>query len=1044
MKNKDRKIKHKRKKSYKASILIVLMMLCSFSSFAKEVQISSPNGSYQMRIYELNGRIFYSVDYKNMPVILKSLLGISSSQAGKAIESDAASDNKATGNWVDDLHIDTVFEKSVDAAWVPAYGERSLYVDLYKGYTIDIQKANNPNKRMQIIVRAYNEGIAFHYRFIGNEYLHITKEFTQYTMPEGTLAYFTPRAQAKYDLLPLKDWTEESERPLLLSIPVNTAKDRKNSNAAKTQGKTLYALLTEAGMIDYARTKFTLDKTKSNTIIGSMYGAVDDIAPYSTPWRVIMAAEMPGKLIENNFLILNLNEPCQIKNTGWIRPGKVMREVTLSTEGGNELVDFAMKRNLQYIHIDAGWYGAEGSKLSDATKVNLDPARNKNPNALDLQEVVRYAKSQNIGVILYVNQRALYQQLDTILPLYKSWGISGIKFGFVQVGSHFWTKWLHEAVRKCSEYELLVNIHDEYRPTGFSRTYPNLMTQEGIYGNEEFPDATNNVTLPFTRFTQGAADYTICYYRRKWSADTQSDKSHGLVNSRLLKTTPAHQLAMAVVYYSPLQYLYWYDKPSESRDEPELDFFDRVPTVWDDTKVLHGEIGQFITIARRSGNEWFVGTMTNNDARKLKIPLDFLQEGQKYIAKIYFDGGNKNTRTKVGIKTIPVTCKSIIDCDLLPSGGQAILIEPVVADIAKKAFQHPSVLHNEKDFERMRNLIKDERSDAYGSFELLKAHKYSQQDYTMMGPFQVIARDGEHRHTKSRMEGDFHAAYQNALMWCLTKNEAHALKSLEILTAYADSLESIPETNDAPLLAGLEGFKIIYSLEILKHTFLSDIKYKTLRTENKIEKIEQMFRKVFIPVLESFYRRPAYTNGNWGPIVTKTYMAAGIYFDDREMYEYAKNFYIHGNDNGTIKNYIDGISGQIQESGRDQAHCQLGIGAMAVVCELAWKQGDDLFSALNNRLLKGYEYVAKYNLGHDDVPFYQWTDVTGKYNNWTTISDKARGPLRPIYEIAYNHYVKRRGLKMPYTENVLEKIRPEGFSGDQPPAFGSLLFHDNK
>jgi alpha-glucosidase len=609
-------------------------------------------------------------------------------------------------DWVDGLKIDSVAEKFVNTAWTPVYGERNRYVDMYKGYVVSIRKNSNPNRRLQIIVRAYNEGIAFQYKFVGNDYLHITHEFTQYTVPEGTLAYFTPRAQAKYELLPLRNWAGESERPLLLRIPATVGEDRPYSGTGRNapaagvsvgrsdvkadrDGRVLhgaddannpkevfYALLTEAGMVDYARTKFVLDKDKPNTVTGSMYGAVDDIAPYSTPWRVIMAAEKAGEFIENNFLLLNLNEPCKIEDPGWIRPGKIMREVTLTTQGGKSLVDFAVKRNLQYIHFDAGWYGPEGSKLSDATTVTLDPARNKIPDALDLPEVLHYAKKHGIGVFLYVNQRALNQQLDTILPLYKSWGISGVKFGFVQVGSHYWTKWLHDAVGKCAENGLLVDIHDEYRPTGFSRTYPNLLTQEGIYGNEEFPDATNNVTLPFTRFTQGAGDYTICYYRRKWDEGTQPDKSHGLVNVRSLKTTPVHQLAIAVVFYSPLQFLYWYDKPSESCDEPELEFFDRVPTVWDDTKVLQGEVGEYISVARRKGEEWFVGTMTNNDARKLKIPLDFLPEGRKYVAKIFFDNGNKNTRTKVGIKTVSVTNKSVIDCVLLPSGGQAILIEP--------------------------------------------------------------------------------------------------------------------------------------------------------------------------------------------------------------------------------------------------------------------------------------------------------------------------------------------------------------------------------
>ncbi|MDR0814309.1 MAG: alginate lyase family protein, partial [Bacteroidales bacterium] len=263
----------------------------------------------------------------------------------------------------------------------------------------------------------------------------------------------------------------------------------------------------------------------------------------------------------------------------------------------------------------------------------------------------------------------------------------------------------------------------------------------------------------------------------------------------------------------------------------------------------------------------------------------------------------------------------------------------------------------------------------------------------------------------------------------------HALKSLEILTAYADSLQLIPETNDAPLLAGLEGLKIIYALEILKYTCPGV-------SERQIQKISNMFVDVFIPVMENFYARKPYTNGNWGPIVCKTYMAAGIFFDNRKMYEKAMDFYLHAHDNGTIANYINGETGQIQESGRDQGHCMLGLGAMATVCELAWNQGDDLYSALDNRLLKGFEYVAKYNLGQD-VPFSTWTDITGKYSNWTKISDISRGKFMPVFEMVYNHYVRRKGLSMPYTQQVLEKIRPEGFDRDQP-AFGSLLFnHSN-
>lgn len=354
-------------------------------------------------------------------------------------------------------------------------------------------------------------------------------------------------------------------------------------------------------------------------------------------------------------------------------------------------------------------------------------------------------------------------------------------------------------------------------------------------------------------------------------------------------------------------------------------------------------------------------------------------------------------------------------------------------EMQARKFVHPGILHTTKSIERMRAQIADKEYPAYGSFELLKSHHCSQADYQPFGPFEIISRDGEFRHTKSKMEQDFSAVYQNALMWVLTGEKTHAEKSLELLLGYAGTLKRIPETNDAPLLVGLEGLKIIYATEILRHT------YKKM-TVVQFNEISRMIREVFLPVMENFYHRKPYTNGNWGPIVTKAYMAAAILWDNEEMYNKAVDFYLHANDNGTIAHYISGDTGQIQESGRDQGHSMLGIGALATVCEIAWQQGDDLYSALDNRLMKGFEYVAKYNLGYN-VPFAVWKDVTGKYSNWTEISNKGRGRYMPIFEMTYNHFVIRKGMQMPYTEQVLRQIRPEGYDRDQP-AFGSLLFNE--
>jgi len=547
------------------------------------------------------------------------------------------------------------------------YGERSRVRNRCNEATIDVRREGDTVVTLQIIVRVYNEGAAFCYNFpeqLSTSVVNIQGEKTEFAFAHGARAYVTPFAQEPYHLRPLSDWTYgktlpdplwasrtreyESERPLTMQLPNG-----------------LFAALGEARLVDYARMKFTLSREKRETVVAKLFGSVTESSPFTTPWRVIMVAEKPGALLEHNDIFLNLNAPCAIRNTEWIKPGKVMREITLSTAGALECVDFCAAHNIQYIEFDAGWYGYEYSKASDASRVDVDPRRNPKKD-LDLQRVIAYARSKNVGVFLYVNHRALEQQMDEIFPVFRDWGVAGLKFGFVHVGSQRWTSWVHEAVQKAARYNLMVDIHDEYRPTGYSRTYPNLLTQEGIYGNECMPDANNNTTVPFTRFLAGAADYTICYYHQS-----------GIKNVRGIKTTSAHQLALSVIFYSPLQFVFWYDKPSDFQGEPEIEFFDRLPTVWDTTAVLLGDIGKYVAIARRSGDSWFVGAITNNDGRTLDIPLDFLEPGKEYVVSTYADGGAAvPTRTHVAIETYAVRSTSHIKAELKPSGGIAMEIRP--------------------------------------------------------------------------------------------------------------------------------------------------------------------------------------------------------------------------------------------------------------------------------------------------------------------------------------------------------------------------------
>lgn len=602
------------------------------------VHATSPDKNITVQFYQKKDAqhkrtMYYQVAYKNQPVIQESVLDIQLdnhlSESAMALKVDTHA------HWCENLLAKNITATAVDTTWKPVCGENKTIRDYYNGVTVSFVKDDNPIYEMQVQIRVYNEGVGIRYFFPENPkgtYYRVVAENTSFTLPAGTKAWFTGWAQGAYKLLPLSNWPGESERPLTLQLPNG-----------------LYACLAEAAMTDYSRTKFTLSKDKPNTIVTAMHDPADLISPVATPWRLIMIAERPGDLIEHNYVLLNLNQPNKIKDVSWIQPGKIIRVMTQTTADSKAYIDFAATHHLQYILFDWKWYGPAFTFESDATKV-VAP--------LDMPGIIQYAKEKGIGVWLYVNQQALLAQSDSLFAVYKKWGIKGVKFGFVQVGSHRWTTWLEKAIQQAAASDIMVNIHDDWRPTGEQRTWPNLMTAEGIRGNEEMPDATHNTVLPFTRFIAGPADYTICYYDKR------------------IKTTHAHQLALAAVYYSPIQTLFWYDKPTQYENEPEIEFFEKMPTVWDETKVLAGAPGEYITTARRSGDNWFVGTITNDNARALKLKLDFLAKGKKYLATIYSDDEKATTKTKVKTETKKVDASTVLSVNLLTSGGQAIWIRP--------------------------------------------------------------------------------------------------------------------------------------------------------------------------------------------------------------------------------------------------------------------------------------------------------------------------------------------------------------------------------
>lgn len=624
--------------------IAILFWAVAIVGYAAEA-LQSPGGKYNFVFEQKDGRLTYRLDYAAKQVIEEGELGVNIDN--HLVESAMGIPVDNSNVWTNGMEVTSVDRRSEDNTWKPVYGEYAQIRDRYNEMTIHLLKggkhqgaSNAYDKRQQylldIIVRAYDEGVAIRYHFpeaTNGLFMHITDDLTSFRFAPGAEAYHYAWAQSHANKVKLLKseaaWKEEAERPLTLRLDNG-----------------LYAAIGEAALSDFVRGKLKLKA--NNELQMALFHPADIITAYDMPWRFIMVGEKAIDLINNKQMVLNLNAPCQIQDASWIKPGKAFRVCRLDMKTCMEGVDFCVDRGLQYIELDAGWYGPEMKMSSSALKV-------LETRDIDMPKLCQYAKSKGIGVWVYVNQRALYQELDQLLPLYEKWGISGIKFGFVQIGSQEWTTWLHNAVKKCADHHIMVDIHDEYRPTGWSRTYPNLMTQEGIGGNEEMPDAEHNTILPFTRFLCGPADYTPCYF-----------------NGRV-KNTKAHQLAMPVVYYSPITFLYWYDLPNVYKGEKELDFWKYCPTVWDESKALQGEIGEYIVQARRSGNDWFVGAMNGLQARDITLnTADFLQKGKKYQVEIYNDNPALNTRTKVSTVVQTIKAGKILKLHLQPSGGAAL------------------------------------------------------------------------------------------------------------------------------------------------------------------------------------------------------------------------------------------------------------------------------------------------------------------------------------------------------------------------------------
>ncbi|WP_215224796.1 glycoside hydrolase family 97 protein [Echinicola shivajiensis] len=605
------------------------------------IELSSPTNKLEIIIQDIDG--FQQIDIYTSA---ERLMGV---QSGRFVFQE--------GELEERFIISEVKMRSGNEEWKPVYGEKNKISNHYNEKEVTLTSQSNPNKTMKLICRVYDEGIAFRYVFesgfqIGDK---IINESTRFDLDNNYAAWITAKSQGEYKKENLEDLKGLAERPLVIE---------RNSSS--------YLAIGEAALVDYARMKLSKSIEGNYSLVTKLDGdVVISERSFATPWRFVMLGESPGELLENNYFVLNLNDPNQLEDVSWIRPGKVLREVTLTTQGAMASIDFAERHQIEYVEFDAGWYGPEYDDASDATTITVDPKRS--PGPLDLKKVIDYANNKGIGVILYVNRRALEQQLDELLPLYKSWGVKGLKYGFVNVGSQKWTTWLHDAIRKAAEYQLMVDVHDDYRPTGFSRTYPNLMTQEGIRGDEESPSIEHSLITLFTRMLAGAGDNTNCYFAERVTAEMGGK---------------AGQMAKSILLYSPWQFVYWYDRPIGSPNKTggagsndafiiegdDLDFFKSLPTVWDETKVLEGAIGEFATIARRSGEDWYIGSLAAKAGRSVEVPMTFLDKGEEYEAEIYYQGKQDLNENRVSKKNALISRDTILKQELEADSGFVVIL----------------------------------------------------------------------------------------------------------------------------------------------------------------------------------------------------------------------------------------------------------------------------------------------------------------------------------------------------------------------------------
>ncbi len=532
-----------------------------------------------------------------------------------------------------------------------------------------------------LVFRAYDDGIAYRFGTKLNKEIEVFSEVVTFQFPKDHHIYFPEEesffshSERLYPHIRLSEITSKrmSCMPVLVDI---------------VEGPKL--AITEADLEDYPGMYLTGSDDSPTKLVGKFPYYPQEVEQKrdrdvpvtkradflaitkgnrSFPWRVLVIAEKDGDLIESQ-MINKLAKPCRLNDTSWIKPGKVAWDwwnwnniygvefrAGVNTQTYKYYIDFAAKYAIEYIILDEGWYKL-GNLLDVVPEINIE-------------EIVAYGNQKNVGIILWVIWKTLDDQLEGALDQFVKWGVKGIKVDFMQRDDQWMVNYYHKIAKEAGKRHMIVDFHGAYKPTGLIRTYPNVLTSEGVRGLEwskwskDDPNPEHNVTLPFTRMLAGPMDYTPGAMN-----NATKEQFKPVFNRPMSQGTRCHQLAIYVVYESPLQMLC--DSPSNYLQEPEcMEFLTKIPTVWDDTKVLDAKVADYVLIARKSGDEWYIGAMTNWTPRDLTVDFSFLDDGN-YNIEIYQDGINAD-RNAVDFRKVvkTVTKNDKLNIHLAPGGGWA-------------------------------------------------------------------------------------------------------------------------------------------------------------------------------------------------------------------------------------------------------------------------------------------------------------------------------------------------------------------------------------